>query len=232
MNKYNNGKIYKITSPDTDDIYVGSTTQELQRRLYGHESDFKFFKKEGKRYVTSAKILKFDNYSIELIEDVDADSKEELLLRESYYVNSLPNVINKVEPHRTKAYHDTYQKNYRKEHKMKRRVKQNELLECHCGGKYTVSNKAKHFETSRHRNPRAAKDNSKLCKRKKLNECECGGKYLGSNKGVHCKTLTHRRHTLKMDLDEQIAISNQLSERFQRDKQIIQNLINKIDQLI
>ena len=35
-NKYQNGKIYKIWSMETDEIYVGSTCQPLHKRMYDH----------------------------------------------------------------------------------------------------------------------------------------------------------------------------------------------------
>ena len=42
INKYNNGKIYKIVSDSTDKIYVGSTTQPLSKRHYEHKKNFQF----------------------------------------------------------------------------------------------------------------------------------------------------------------------------------------------
>ena len=41
MNKYQNGKIYKITSKQTDDVYIGSTIQELNKRLIHHKAKYK-----------------------------------------------------------------------------------------------------------------------------------------------------------------------------------------------
>ena len=43
MPNYHNSKIYKIWSPSTDMVYIGSTTQSLALRLGGHVSTYKSF---------------------------------------------------------------------------------------------------------------------------------------------------------------------------------------------
>ncbi len=40
MPNYNNGKIYKLWSPEGDDIYIGSTTQPLTARKSSHKKRF------------------------------------------------------------------------------------------------------------------------------------------------------------------------------------------------
>ena len=49
MVNYQNGKIYKITNSNTNDIYVGSTTDDLCNRLNQH----KYQLKKNKEYVSS-----------------------------------------------------------------------------------------------------------------------------------------------------------------------------------
>ena len=44
MPDYNNTQIYKITSPNTDKIYIGHTTRTLKGRLSSHKTDNKRFK--------------------------------------------------------------------------------------------------------------------------------------------------------------------------------------------
>jgi len=80
MNKYENGKIYKITSKQTDDVYIGSTTQLLNDRFTRHK-----FQNKG----SSAKLIKYDDCIIELIEDYPCKTKEELLWRERYYFDTI-----------------------------------------------------------------------------------------------------------------------------------------------
>ena len=48
-NKYQNGKIYKITDIGYNTWYIGSTPEELSQRIARHRADFKVFLRDGKR---------------------------------------------------------------------------------------------------------------------------------------------------------------------------------------
>jgi len=84
MPNYKNGKIYKIVCNTTGEIYIGSTTVLLCKRLAGHVND----NKRGK-YTSSKEILDGGNYCIVLIENLECETKEQLLKRERYYIESL-----------------------------------------------------------------------------------------------------------------------------------------------
>ena len=73
MLDYQNGKIYKITSQQTDDVYYGSTTLTLKQRWSSHICKIK---------------LKYDDAKIELIELYPCSCKRELLIRERYYIEN------------------------------------------------------------------------------------------------------------------------------------------------
>jgi predicted GIY-YIG superfamily endonuclease len=48
---YKNGKIYAIRSHQTDEIYIGSTTQSLSKRFSNHKSKYKLYlEKKRLRY--------------------------------------------------------------------------------------------------------------------------------------------------------------------------------------
>ena len=81
MPNYQNGKIYKIWSLQTDKIYIGSTTDTLSRRLAGHKQDFK---RDCSCY--SKDILKYGDAKIELIETFPCNIKEELYAREGHHI--------------------------------------------------------------------------------------------------------------------------------------------------
>jgi len=78
MNEYNNGKIYKITSPDMDQIYIGSTTLELSERLRRHESDYNRYLNGKRNNITAFELIKQNSYSITLIENVNVENRKEL----------------------------------------------------------------------------------------------------------------------------------------------------------
>jgi len=86
-NIYNHSKIYKIVSPSTDKIYIGSTTQTLAQRLGKHIKNYKDYTNNNiNKYITSFEIIKLGDYSIVLLEECNFNNKEQLRQREGYYI--------------------------------------------------------------------------------------------------------------------------------------------------
>ena len=91
------GKIYAIKSHKTKDIYYGSTIQKLlSSRLSCHKNNFK----NQKVYCSSYEIIKYNDAYIELVEEYDCDTKEQLKSREGYYIRN-NDCVNKNIPDRT-----------------------------------------------------------------------------------------------------------------------------------
>ena len=115
MPNYQNGKIYKITSPSTNKIYVGSTTRLLNLRFRDH----KYHYKTGK--ISSAKMLQYNDCVIELIEEYPCNSKKELCEREQFYMNlnkdNLVNFYNSIRKC-TKEYLNKYRSEPKNKEKM------------------------------------------------------------------------------------------------------------------
>ena len=63
------GKIYKITSSKTDNVYIGSTIQTLNDRFLKHKSNYKLYQNNKYANVSSNEILKHGDAKIELIEE-------------------------------------------------------------------------------------------------------------------------------------------------------------------
>ena len=112
--KNNNGKIYKITSPISNRIYIGSTCKLLRDRFGLHKSGYKRFETgKSNHYISSYEILKLDNPIIELIEDYPCKSNIELRIRERYYIELNKNIcVNKCVPNRSQK--EYYQANKEK----------------------------------------------------------------------------------------------------------------------
>ena len=101
MPDYQKGKIYSIRSHQTEEIYIGSTTQTLFARLASHKRDYRHYKKCKKGYVISSfHILQFDDAYIELYENYPCNNKNELTKREGEIIREL-NCVNKLIPGRT-----------------------------------------------------------------------------------------------------------------------------------
>jgi hypothetical protein len=110
MSSYATGKIYKITSPNTDKIYIGSTTTSLHRRMINHKHYYKHQKENSSKHMFDS-----GDPQIELIEEYPCDSKKELLLREQYYMDLYKHCICNDRPAvgDKKAYWRAYSKSER-----------------------------------------------------------------------------------------------------------------------
>jgi len=126
MPNYENGKIYRITSGNL--TYIGSTTAPtLAKRLAQHVSEYKRWKKDKSRYVSSYKILDTCHYDITLIESCPCGSKDDLTARERYWIENME-CVNKCIAGRThnecsKLYNETHAEQY-KEYQKAYRLKQ------------------------------------------------------------------------------------------------------------
>jgi len=114
MNKYQNGKIYKITSKQTDDVYIGSTIQKLSHRMSGHKS------RDNTNSYLSRCITKYADATIELIEDYPCETHNELLWRERYYFENTK-CVNKKLPILSTLEQAEYSLKYRLSHKERKK---------------------------------------------------------------------------------------------------------------
>ena len=162
MPDYSKGKIYKIECFTTGLIYVGSTTEiYLCRRLVKHISQYKKFLNDGKIYITSFKILENNNYHIELLEEVNCETKDQLHSKEAYYIRTL-NCVNKYIPNRThkESQQQYYQTNKEKLLEKNKRYKENNkeelkkkgavIFNCPCGVDIQHRNITQHNKTNNH----------------------------------------------------------------------------------
>jgi hypothetical protein len=119
MVNYSNGKIYKIEpicEHEENEIYIGSTTKQyLSQRMDAHRNHYKNAKLSRK----CTSIILFDKYGVEncsivLLENVNANTRDELLARENHYIRTLK-CVNKVRPvinkEEKKEYHKEYYEN-------------------------------------------------------------------------------------------------------------------------
>lgn len=133
MPDYSEGKIYKLVSDQTEDVYIGSTCRTLNQRFSKHKTKFNHPDKYAR---TADMILKYDDCRIELVESFPCDEKYELLQRESYHIKHESNCINKNIPGRTRA-------EYMSNHNL-------HPTHCECGALVTKRNVARHKKTKKH----------------------------------------------------------------------------------
>ena len=99
MVNYQLGKIYKIVGDGN--VYIGSTCEKLlSKRLGGHVANYKLYLNGKHHYTTSYECLKNNDYYIELLETCPCNSKDELYVRERFWINTI-DCVNKCVPIRT-----------------------------------------------------------------------------------------------------------------------------------
>jgi hypothetical protein len=144
---------YKITSTNTDKVYVGSTEKDINERLNRHEQDYKRYQDGKTNYTTSFEILEYKDYKIELIENKFCQSKEERDTAECKFIINTPNTVNRNLPGRTKEqYYQNNKQELNERHRQYNQHNKQELKQkhnCPCGGKFTKSNKS---TTRKHKN--------------------------------------------------------------------------------
>ena len=118
MVNYQLGKVYKITSYSGDKVYIGSTAlPRLCTRFQTHVQDYKKWQRDNSRgKIRSFELFDeygYDNCQITLLENVPSNNKDELRIRERFYIESIE-CINKNIPGRTKQ---EYEKLYREDNK-------------------------------------------------------------------------------------------------------------------
>ena len=209
MNKYKNGKIYKIISQNTDMFYIGSTTKVLLKtRMNEHRHAFK--NEYGK--MDSCVMFLWDDAEIKLIEDYPCESKTELRKREQYYMDLFPDyIVNKRRAYTNKKEKDRlymrkrreegtikqrednkeYMKEYYKKNKEKAREKGKQYRQDYAAEKAERDRKYKQSEIGKAKR----KANDKI---KKL--CECCNKLISKgNFHTHKKTKIHLENMRKLN---------------------------------
>jgi predicted GIY-YIG superfamily endonuclease len=97
LNKvHTQGVVYMLSSPDTDNVYIGSTTRDLNQRLYEHR--YEYYKMRGNM---CSRIIFEDSLNptsvvITALEVVQRCTKLQLRAREQYHINTNPNAVNRA----------------------------------------------------------------------------------------------------------------------------------------
>tara|TARA_R110000765_G_C18719488_1_gene584082 strand:- start:45 stop:629 length:585 start_codon:yes stop_codon:yes gene_type:complete len=156
MPDYQNGKIYKLWSPEGDDIYIGSTTETLCRRKAGHKNSFN----AGEKLTSKVLFEKYTDVRIELIEECPCDKKCKLIAREGHYIRTLE-CVNKLIPNRkhkewredTKEQRKEYDKKYRENNKEKIKEQKKEIDKQYRENnkEYFKEHKKEYYENNKNR---------------------------------------------------------------------------------
>ena len=150
---YSLGKIYKITSEETQNVYIGSTCKLLLcQRMNGHRGAYKLWLSgKSNAYVSSFEILKFSDAKITLIENCACSSIDELKKCERKWIEATCNVVNITIPNRSRTEWKQTNEEYKANQKEYKKERNCEKHVCKiCCGKFSLDHKTRHEQTTKH----------------------------------------------------------------------------------
>lgn len=84
MSETKTGTVYKISTPKTDKVYIGSTTQDIKIRFCNHKAGYK-----AGRSCASVELMELGECKIEALEVLYNCTKRELEIKEQFYLELL-----------------------------------------------------------------------------------------------------------------------------------------------
>ena len=183
---YANGKIYCLRNIINNDVYVGSTTQPLSKRMVKHRCDAKH-KYSNRKVHTVMFEIGIDNFYIELLEEYPCDNVEQLNRKEGEWTRKLGTLNSQVQG-RTREEHEIdtgCMAKYKVEHRDEILMKKKEHRQKHLEREREKNNK--HY----HANKAEIYERAKEWKSTK-HTCECGSVYTNSHKAEHIKSKKHQ----------------------------------------
>ena len=169
---FKNGKIYCIRNTVDDDIYVGSTTQPLSKRMSKHRCDVKGYKQNRKLYAKMNE-LGIDSFYIELIEEYPCDNVEQLRKREGHFIREISTLNQHVAGRSGADWYAEHKDILKEKHKYYREKNIEHCIEVMKKYQSENNDKIKEWKTTRH-------------------NCGCGSCYTNANKSEHMKTKKHQ----------------------------------------
>jgi hypothetical protein len=144
LDNYKDAKIYRLVATGTTDVYIGATCGTLEKRLYNH--NFSVSNEKTKKNRACLLYNEGRTVAIELVEKFQCANKDELNVRERYWIENTPNCINKNKPGRTWQERWIDNPSYTE----KRLAYRNKKYECECGAVISMSVVARHKESKKH----------------------------------------------------------------------------------
>jgi hypothetical protein len=195
MPNYQKGKIYKITTQQNDNIYIGSTCKSLNNRFADHKQKYNLWmRNNNKKSISSFELLGYDDCKIELIEDYPCESFKKLTEREGHHMKLHRDaIVNKHLLTRTsQEWRDEHKEDKLAYNKAYYEKNKEVIMEQHRGyieaNKEVIAVKRREYVDANYEAVRS-KDNE--AKRKKY-MCEyCDKEISVGNKSHHEKTATH-----------------------------------------
>ena len=194
---FSKSKIYCIRNNINDEIYVGSSTQPLSKRMEKHRSTIKDIKRGKCSLYQRMKELGVENFYIELIEEYPCENIEQLRRKEGEWIRKMATLNDQIAGRTTREYYEehiedkkAYDKIYYDDNKEKKSAREKERYER---DKERIKQRVK---------DRYYKDKDKIREyTRQTIECPCGAKFLILNKSRHLKTKCHQAYEQSLTED-------------------------------
>ena len=199
---YSNGRIYVIRNNINDDVYVGSTTQPLSKRMAKHRSEI-----SSNKLPLYEKFREFGvgNFYIELLKEYPCENSEQLQAEEGKWIREMGTLNRKISGRTIREWHEDHKeeqsdkkKQYREEHKQeikewkKKHYEENKEEILAKQKEDYENNKEVKLERNRiYCENNKAKIKAQACQ---VINCECGNKYTQQNKNRHLKSQKHQTY--------------------------------------
>jgi hypothetical protein len=164
---YKNGKIYRLVLDDTNEEYIGSTTQPLSKRFSSHKTNFSRMRNGDKKvsYYSCFHLFEKGTPQIFLIEDFPCESKRHLEKREREILEQRRRdgivCVNKSLPSRSDAEYKADNrekilddcKAYYQKNREKIQLKQKQRRDCDiCGKNVNIQHISRHKKSKKCQN--------------------------------------------------------------------------------
>ena len=192
MNKYHNGKIYKIVDVGYNKCYIGSTCESLSQRMAHHRNCYNRYI-NGKRSITTCYHL-FDEYGvdnckIELVEYCKCDTKDELRRKEGEYIREL-DCVNKNIAGRSRTEWKTDNRE---------KIREQDKIYRENNPEKELKKQEKYRET--HREEMRKRDRERWHSQTEKYECRCGSTCHKFNIKRHERSKKHQEYLKSLEQD-------------------------------
>jgi hypothetical protein len=184
---YKNGKLYCIRNTIDDDIYVGSTTQLLSKRMAMHRNKLNY-KPHYKLYMKMADVG-LDKFYIELIENCPCENKEELRTREGFVIREMGTLNSRIAGRNTKYWaienHEHVKEHRQQYYEDYKATLQPKYKEFYNNNKAEITVKVKKY----------VEEEKELILQPQSTViiCECGRQVIHQGNSRHIKTQIHQQ---------------------------------------
>jgi group I intron endonuclease len=188
---FSKAKIYKITNDYNDDIYVGCTCDELNKRFSKHKGDSKNEQRKNRSIYVLMNDIGFDRFRIQLIENYPCEDMYQLRQREGYWIRQIGTLNHRIENRTHTEYMNEYNKQYYEKNRVYFQDKYKENIEkIRIRQEDNKELKQQYDKEYREKNKDKIHEHDKERKSTKI-VCECGCTVRNGFYARHKKTKKH-----------------------------------------